>query len=495
MSRADGIALPWLATADRNSPWSVAMIVVAGIGASGFAAADALLEADARVTVLDESESPANLDRANLLRELGAEVTLGAGATASLPPDVDLVIASPGWRPTAPLLSEAVERGVPVWSEVELAWRFSHPDKVVPWLAITGTNGKTTTTLMLEAILRAAGNNPAVVGNVGRPVMEAVLDPEPNDVFVVELSSFQLHWSHTLALHSAAVLNLQPDHLEWYAHTADPMASYVSDKAKIYERVTHAAIYNAADSATEGLVEEAEVTEGARAIGFTLNTPAMSMLGVVDDLLVDRAFVEQRKSSALEVAQLSDVRPYAPHNVENALAAAALARSFGVPPRAVAEGLRALEMGEHRIQTVAVVDGVTWVNDSKATNPHAAEAALAAFESVVWIAGGQAKGTSFDDLIRAQVDGLRGVVLLGADRQVIAEALARHAPKVPVIEIESTETGAMRQVVAAAQSLAKPSDVVLLAPGCASLDMFASYAERGTAFTDAVLAAVGPAKE
>lgn len=488
-------ALPWLASADRHSPWPAAKVVVAGIGASGFAAADALLEADAAVTVLDESESDANTDRANLLRELGAEVTLGSGATASLPTDVDLVIASPGWRPTAPLLGQAVERGIAVWGEVELAWRFSHPDKVVPWLGITGTNGKTTTTQMLDAILRAAGHRPAMVGNVGRPVMEAVLDPEPNDVFVIELSSFQLHWCHTLRLHSAAVLNLQPDHLEWYAHTEDPMASYVSDKAKIYERVTHAAVYNVADAATERLVEEAEVTQGARAIGFTLGTPAMSMFGLVDDLLVDRAFVEQRKNSALEVAQLSDVRPYAPHNVENALAAAALARSFGVSARAVGAGLRTMELGEHRIQTVAEADEITWVNDSKATNPHAAEAALAAFESVVWIAGGQAKGTSFDELVARHAAGLRGVVLLGADRHIIAEALARHAPEVPVIDIGSTETGAMTQVVAAAQSLAKPSDVVLLAPGCASLDMFASYSERGTAFADAVVAAVGLTKE
>lgn len=495
MSQADGTALPWLASADRTAPWSEAKVVVAGIGASGFAAADALLEADADVIVLDESENPSNLDRANLLRELGADVTLGPGATANLPPEIDLVIASPGWRPTAPLLSQAVERGVPVWSEVELAWRFSHPDRVVPWLGITGTNGKTTTTQMLDAILRAAGRRPAMVGNVGRPVMEAVLDSEAADVFVVELSSFQLHWSHTLALHSAAVLNLQPDHLEWYAHTDDPMASYVSDKAKIYERVTHAAVYNVADPATERLVEEAEVTQGARAIGFTLGTPGMSMLGVVDDLLVDRAFVAQRKDSALEVAQLSDVRPYAPHNVENALAAAALARSLGVPAQAVGEGLRTLELGEHRIQTVGVADGITWVNDSKATNPHAAEAALASFESVVWIAGGQAKGTSFDELIVRHAAGLRGVVLLGVDRHVIAEALARHAPEIPVIDIASTETGAMTQVVAAAQSLAQPSDVILLAPGCASLDMFASYGERGTAFVDAVLKAIEPAKE
>ena len=335
---------------------------------------------------------------------------------------------------------------------------------------------------MLESILRAAGLRTAAVGNIGRPVMETVLDPEPYDVLAVELSSHQLHWSSSLALHSAAVLNLQADHLEWHGTFAD----YRAAKARIYTRVSAACVYNVADPVTEAMVEEAEVVEGARAIGFTLGTPGPSMLGVVDDLLVDRAFISQRKDSALELAKITDVSPLAPHNVENALAAAALARSFGVSAPAVREGLRDVAVGPHKIQTVAERDGVRFVDDSKATNPHAAEAALRAFERVVWIAGGQAKGTDFDDLVRRYSERMAGAVLLGVDRALIADSLARHAPDVPVIVINAVETRAMAQAVAAAVSLAAPGDVVLLAPGCASKDMYTDYAARGDAFVAAV---------
>ncbi|GAA1433986.1 UDP-N-acetylmuramoyl-L-alanine--D-glutamate ligase [Microlunatus lacustris] len=476
----------WLAAADGASPWEQAHVVVAGIGVSGFAAADGLLQFGARVTVLDDLENEVNADKGALLEVLGGTVRLGPGSTAVLPEDADLVITT-GWAPGNPLLVAAAARAVPIWSEVELAWRLSRPAKVIPWLGVTGTNGKTTTTQMLESMLAASGLRTAAVGNIGRPIMEIVLDPEPYDVLAVELSSHQLHWSNSLALHSAAVLNLQPDHLEWHGS----FAAYAAAKASIYARVSTSCVYNVQDPATERMVEEAEVVEGARAIGFTLGTPAPSMLGVVDDLLVDRAFIEQRRDSALELAKLSDVVPLAPHNVANALAAAALARSFGVLPLAVRDGLRSVTLGSHKIQTVTERDGVRWVDDSKATNPHAADAALRAFGSttpddpagkVVWIAGGQAKGTSFDDLVTTHAGRLRAVVLLGVDREVIAGALARHAPDVPVRVIEATDTGAMVQAVAAAASTAQPGDTVLLAPGCASKDMYTDYAARGHAF-------------
>ena len=485
----------WLAGANRLSPWPQAHVVVAGLGRSGFAAADGLLDLGAKVTVLDESESPANLEKATLLEFLDAEVRLGPSSTVTLPADTDLVVASPGWRPSASLLRQAVLRGVPIWGEVELAWRMSLPDRATPWLAVTGTNGKTTTTSMLEAMLTAAGLKTSAVGNIGRPIVEAVLDDERYDVLAVELSSFQLHWTNSLSLHSAAVLNLAPDHLEWSADPAgwpvgatDPMSAYAADKAKIFQRVHHACVYNVADPATERMVEEAEVIEGARAIGFTLGVPAPSMLGVVDDLLVDRAFIAQRRDSAVELAKVADVVPAAPHNVANALAAAALARSFGVPPQAVAEGLKRLRFGDHRIQQVADRGGVRFVDDSKATNPHAAAASLAAFDSVVWIAGGQAKGTSFDDLVERFAGKLRAVALLGVDRQVIADALARHAPDVPVFVTDAVDDGAMQQVVTWAAGRANPGDTVLLAPGCASQDMYLNYADRGDAFAAAVAA-------
>ena len=209
-------------------------------------------------------------------------------------------------------------------------------------------------------------------------------------------------------------------------------------------------------------------------------------LGVVDDLLVDRAFIPQRRDSAIELAKLSDVMPQAPHNVANALAAAALARSYGVPPAAVAEGLKRLQIGDHRIQTVAEIAGVRYIDDSKATNPHAAQASLSAFDHVVWIAGGQAKGTTFDDLVTRVAPRLRAVVVIGVDRQVIADALSRHAPEVPVNVLDSVDHGAMQQAVEWAAAQARPDDVVLLAPGCASKDMYPDYAARGDAFAAAV---------
>jgi UDP-N-acetylmuramoylalanine--D-glutamate ligase len=477
------MSLSWLPNADSRSPWPQAHVVIAGVGVSGFAAADGLLQFGARVTILDDVLDDKTSDKGKLLEVLGGTVRLGPGSTATLPDDADLVITT-GWPATAPLLRQAAQRDVPIWSEVELAWRLSRPDETVPWLGITGTNGKTTTTEMLESILAAAGLRTVAVGNIGRPIMEIVLDPEPYDVLAVELSSHQLHWSTSLALHSAAVLNVQPDHLEWHGS----YAAYRDAKARIYQGVQASCVYNVADPVTEHMVENAEVVEGARAIGFTLGTPGLSMLGVVDDLLVDRAFIEQRKDSALELAKVSDVMPAAPHNVANALAAAAMARSYGVPATAVRDGLRMVKVGPHKIQTVLERGGVSWVDDSKATNPHAADASLRAFSSVVWIAGGQAKGTTFDDLITAHRERLRGAVLLGIDREIIAEALARHAPEVPTQVIETVDTRAMAQAVAAAASLARPGDAVLLAPGCASKDMFTDYAARGDAFAAAVRA-------
>lgn len=470
---------------NRLSDWAPVRVVVAGLGVSGFAAADGLLELGAQVTVLDDSTR--HDDKAELLRALGATVITGEGSTAELPEGSDLVVTSPGWRPDAPLLAQANEARIPIWGEVELAWRMLQPDRAVPWIGITGTNGKTTTTQMVTAMLRADGRTVAEVGNIGRPIVEAVLDDEDYDVFVVELSSFQLHYVHTVALHCAVVLNIHEDHLEWY-DGPDGFQRYQDDKARIYERVRTACVYNVQEPITERMVEEADVQEGARAIGFTMGTPARSMMGIVDDLLVDRAFVEQRATSALEVAKLSDVHPFAPHNVANALAAAALARSLGAKPRSIAQGLRDLELAGHRIQQVAEHGGIRWIDDSKATNPHAADSAMQAFDHFVWIAGGQTKGTSFDELIARHARRMRAAIVYGQDRRVVADALARHAPEVPVQVLDSTDTVVMAEIVELANTYARPGDAVLLSPGGASLDMYSGYAQRGEHFEAAVRA-------
>ncbi len=471
----------------RRDSWAGIRAVVAGMGVSGFAAADNLTHLGAHVIAVDDSDAGDRREKATLLEILGADVRLGPGSTAVLPEDVDVVVTSPGWRPDAPLLVQAVERGIPVWGEVELAWRLRDPVNPAPWLAITGTNGKTTTVQMLERMLIAGGLRAVACGNVGLPIVEAVMTEDesgasPYDVLAVELSSFQLHYTSSMRAHSAAVLNVAEDHLDWYSSMAD----YIADKGRIYAGVEHACVYNAADPVTEQLVRDADVVEGARAIGFTLATPAVGMVGLVEDVLADRAFVEDRQSSAAELCTLADLATPAPHFVANALAAAALARSVGVAPSAIRAALREFTPDGHRIATVGTYDEVTWVDDSKATNPPAALASLQAYESVVWIAGGLAKGARFDDLVTRVRDRLRGVVLLGADAPLIAEALARHAPDVPVFRLPPGETSPMDRVVAEAAGLARPGDTVLLAPGCASMDMFANYGARGDAFVEAV---------
>ncbi|MBQ0849700.1 UDP-N-acetylmuramoyl-L-alanine--D-glutamate ligase [Streptomyces sp. BH-SS-21] len=468
------------------SAWQGMNITVAGLGVSGISAARALAGLGASVTVVDGGDSPAHRERAVPLEQQGIAVRLADADT--LPEGTDLVVTSPGWKPGSPLFEAAAEAGVDVVGDVEIAWRLRGHDgrKAAPWLAVTGTNGKTTTTRMLASILAAAGLRTAAVGNIGTPIVDVVLGLDEEyadlDVLAVELSSYQLHWAPSLRAHSAAVLNLAPDHLDWHGS----MEAYAADKGRVYEGNQVACVYNVADKATEDLVRAADVEEGCRAVGFTLGTPGPSQLGVVDGILVDRAFVEDRHKQAQELAEIADVDPPAPHNIANALAAAALARAFGVPPKAVRDGLRAFRPDAHRIEHVADVDGVAWVDDSKATNTHAAEASLAAYESIVWIAGGLAKGATFDELVVRSAKRLRGVVLFGADRALIREALARHAPEVPVVELDRTDTGAMPAAVQEAARLARAGDTVLLAPACASMDMFANYNQRGDMFAEAV---------
>ena len=472
---------PDLHSLGRESSWEGIRAVVAGFGVSGFAAADSLQHLGAQVMVLDDADNDELREKGTLLGILGADVRLGPGATDKLPEGIDVVVTSPGWPASTPLLAAAAGRDVPIWGEVELAWRL-RGENPAPWLAVTGTNGKTTTVQMLNAILLAEGLRSVAVGNVGAPILEAVMNPEGFDVLAVELSSFQLHWSKSLSMEASAVLNVASDHLDWHG---SPEA-YAAAKGKIYEHARIACIYNVQDQQTEDLVRAADVVEGCRAIGFTLGIPAPGMIGLVDDAIADRAFIPGRSTSAAELGSINNLTSQAPHNVANALAAAALARAHGVSARAVRDGLRGFTTDAHRISDVATVAGVRYVDDSKATNTHAAQASLQSFESVVWIAGGLAKGASFDELIESTRDRIRGVVLLGRDREEIAQSLQRHAPDVRVVEVENGETDLMDRVVDAAASLAQPGDTVLLAPGCASMDQFANYAARGDAFTEAV---------
>jgi len=477
-------------------------VCVAGLGISGVAAAETLLRLGARVSVVDGSDAAELATRAAALAALGATVRLGPAATAAPPAGATLVVTSPGWPPQAPLLRSAAAAGIPIWGEVELAWRLrpaAAAGHAAPWLALTGTNGKTTTVRMLTAILTAAGRRAVAVGNVGTPLLAAVLADPPYDVLAVELSSFQLHWSASLRPFAAAVLNLADDHLDWHGS----VAAYQEAKAKIWAGGQTVAIGNADDPPTA----QALAAAPGRQVSFTLAEPGPGQLGVVAGRLVDRAFGPDAAAgdqtgvdlagvdqTGVDLAAAADVRPAGPPNVANALAAAALARAYGVLADAVRAGLRGFTPDPHRNALVAVVDQVSYVDDSKATNPHAAAASLAAYPSVVWVAGGLGKGLSFDELVLAARERLRAVVLMGSCRAEIRDALTRHAPAIPVVEVARTDTGAMSDVVRQAARLAQPGDTVLLAPAAASMDMFANYAARGDAFAAAVNTVSGSAR-
>ncbi|MDO5634487.1 MAG: UDP-N-acetylmuramoyl-L-alanine--D-glutamate ligase [Micrococcus sp.] len=476
--------------------WNGLRVAVTGLGVTGFSVADTLAELGARVVVVDSQDSAENQARAETLRLVGVlDVVLDAAATTELPQiegeNPDVVVTSPGWRPDQPLLMAAHAAGIPIWSDIELAWRVRDKVRAADWVCLTGTNGKTTTVTMVEAILRADGRRAAAVGNVGVPVLDAVRDPEGFDTLALELSSFQLHWTHSMAPAASAVLNLADDHVDWHGSAAE----YVRAKGKIYARTRLACIFNEDEPATRRLVEHADVQEGCRAVSFSTDTPGLSTVGLVDSILVDRAFTENRRTEAIALAERSDLGALAPkHTVANATAAAALTRAVGVSPEAVREGLRSYDRGEHRIQLVATSRDVMWINDTKATNPHAADASLAAFSSIVWIAGGLPKGVTYDELVRTHAGRLRCVLVIGVDSAELLAALAEHAPDVPVHRILTDAHGhgstdghaVMREAVAEADRQAQPGDVVLLAPAAASMDQFTSYGDRGHAFMDAV---------
>ncbi|WP_285724046.1 UDP-N-acetylmuramoyl-L-alanine--D-glutamate ligase [Psychromicrobium xiongbiense] len=496
-----------------EADWAGLRVVVTGLGATGFSIADTLIELGAVVVVVADTDDDAARAAADTLTIVGASaVLLGPDHATVLPlvagEPAQLVVTSPGLRPSSPLLAQAQAAGIPIWGDIELAWRLRgrpgarHPQ----WLTITGTNGKTTTTTMTALMLQAAGVRAVPAGNIGTPILDVIRDLEGYDAVVVELSSFQLHWTRSVSAVASVCLNLAEDHVDWHGS----MEGYRRDKARIYHNTQRACVYNVEDRATERMVEEAEVEEGCRAVGFTTGTPGLSMVGVVEGLLVDRAFHEERRREALELAQLSDAGQLVPkHLAANAAAAAALVRAYGVAPEAVSRGLKVYAEGyhEHRIQPVARHEGVLWVNDSKATNPHAAAASLAAFNPVVWIAGGDGKGVGYDELIQEQAARLKAVVLIGVNREPLLTALERHAPNVPVLEIEPGDTGrvmadgstqprsasagesgaeVMARAVRSAATLATMGDTVLMAPAAASLDQFPSYAHRGQAFIDAV---------
>ncbi|WP_245888857.1 UDP-N-acetylmuramoyl-L-alanine--D-glutamate ligase [Glycomyces artemisiae] len=443
-------------------------VLVAGARMAGAACAELYLDRGAAVTVYDRDDS----DRLRALAARGARTATGEFDPALLD-GVQQVLLSPGFPPDHPVAEAARAAGIEMFSEPELAWRLREPG-AARWLAVTGTNGKTTTTTMLAAMLAAGGLRTAALGNIGAPLVEAANGPY--DVIAVELSSYQLHWSSELAPTAGAVLNLAPDHLDWHGS----FDAYSEAKAAVWRGGR--AVVNLDDPAVVALAKHTD----AHVTGFTLNQPEPGQFGVALGYLVDYT-----GDGPVQICSVDDVRPAGWHNVANALAAAALARQVGVSYAGIAQALRTYTPEPHRNVAFAEHAGITWVDDSKATNPHAAAAALAAYDSVVWVAGGQLKGVDVDGLVAEYAHKLRAAVLIGQDRALIADALARHAPGVPVAVLDGGDDAVMTDVAARAAGFAQPGDTVLLAPAAASYDMFRSYAHRGDAFAAAVRGLIG----
>lgn len=442
-------------------------VLILGVGVAGSSAREAALELGGSVVTVD------------------ANGAADAASTDELDLAVfDVVMASPGFAPHSDAVMACQAAGLEIWSEMEFAWRVRRQG--IPWVLVTGTNGKTTTTQMVGSMAAAAGLDVAVCGNMGVSVIAAAR--EQHDLVAVEIASLQLHFTSTIAPLAAVALNAEDDHTDWHGG----IEGYRADKARVYRNVEVACVYPAHDALVESMVVEADVQDGCRAIGITLDAPAISQLGVVDGVLCDRAFIDNRRKEALEVGHVDDLSHLVagavpPYLIFNALCAAALARAAGVPPGAIRDGLRTFALDAHRSATVLTLNDVTYVDDSKATNAHAVQAAFGGRDarSVVWIAGGLAKGQDFNDLVRSVKSRLRSVVLIGVDPEPLRSVLARHAADIPVTRIEPGDT-VMARAVNAARDAAHAGDTVLLSPACASMDQFRSYADRGDAFAQAV---------
>lgn len=464
-------------------------IAVLGLGVSGRAALETLsTRVSAQLSAWDANatarEAFADLDG-------GANEDPDALLDELLAWNPDVVVISPAFAMVGTEWGRLHDAGVKVWSEIELAWRLraAHADgSFAPWLAVTGTNGKTTTVSMLASILQHAGLRGVAVGNVGTPAVAAVsaTDDDAPQAFAFELSSFQLAATESMAPAAAICLNFADDHLEWHGNREH----YRDSKASIYANVHGPRIYPVGEQAVESMVLDAPKLEGAYNVGIAIDPPLPGQIGLVEDVIVDRAFVAD-PAQAEALFELSDLAHLAADNgvlpfhiLKDALAAVALARSIEVAPEHIAAGLRAFSGGRHRLELVANIDGVRYIDDSKATNAHAAQSAIRVLENVVWIVGGQAKGASFTELVAKVAPHLRAIVVIGVDQEPWRNALADAA--VPVHYVDPAANKPMREAVTQAQAFAHSGDTVLLAPASASMDQFASYADRGEQFANAV---------
>jgi len=451
--------------------------LVVGVGVSGTAAARHLVQGGTKVTACDDSSGDDVRRRGEELLADGVAVRLGLGLVSE--PDtavverllggVDLVVASPGVPPRHPVLTMAAGRGLRLWSEVELAARVT-PAQLV---AVTGTNGKTTVVSAIGRVLGDAGLPVAVCGNIGTPMIEAATQLPPDGLLVVEVSSFQLTLTDAFHARAGVLLNVAEDHLDWHGSLDD----YAAAKARVWDNQTESDLALGWDG------DEIVSTLLSRATGrhATFGTGAVGVRGAGYER--SRLLVRGLMGGDAEIMAASDLADPSPHGRANAAAAAAVCADLGVLPDAMARSLAAFRPPAHRLQDLGVAGGVRFVDDSKATNPAAALAALGAYDRVILIAGGRNKGLDLS-VLAAAADRLLGVVAIGEAAGEIRAAF--EGSGVPV-----TEATSMPGAVDAATDRAHSGDVVLLSPACASFDWYSGYAERGDAFAAAVTARTG----
>jgi UDP-N-acetylmuramoylalanine--D-glutamate ligase len=435
---------------------------VVGLARSGVAAARLLRAAGAQVVATDAREPGALGDEVRALAALGVRL---AGPAADPLGDVEMVVVSPGVPLDGPQLAPARRRGIPIIGELELGWRACE----TPAVAVTGTNGKTTTTALAGALLARQGWPVLVAGNIGTPLAGGAAHVPPDGWLVLEVSSFQLETIEAFRPRVAAVLNLTPDHLDRHG----TLAAYAAAKARIFENqeLADAAVLNDDDPGARALASSVR----AHLIWFSRRRE------LPHGLFLREGWIVARLDGVTErVCPLAEIGLRGAHNIENVLAAAACARWLGVPPAAIREGVAAFRAVAHRIEPVRELDGIAYFNDSKGTNVESTIKALESFaEPVVLIAGGKGKGQDFAPLARAARGRVTRAVLMGEDAPRLAEAFARESVAV-------VRSASLAEALAAARAAAAPGSVVLLSPACASFDMFDNYEHRGDVFKQLV---------
>jgi len=439
----------------NSSQTSAAKDMVVGLGATGLSVARYLQRADIKATFFDSRDEPPGIDE---LAEISPDAKVFLGGKR-LPRGIERIIASPGVSDRHPLLQRALKMNLEVVSDIELFAR----EAEAPFVAITGSNGKSTVTTLLYHMCRADGRETLAGGNLGEPALDLLTQDKP-DIYVLELSSFQLHRTQDLPAAVAVLLNISPDHLDWHADENE----YRQSKYRVYQDA-EAAVFNRADDEAVKHIENCK-----RVVSFGLDAPEAGHYGLrVDE---DQTYLACGETLLLSTRELA---MYGVHNQLNALAALAAGDLLGLDLAAMLRVLVEFPGLPHRMQLVARVAAVDYINDSKATNVAAAVASIESVDSMlVLVAGGDSKGGDFSDLSGAVEEKLRGAVLIGKEAEKIAHALDTVMP------VHFADT--MGAAVSMAAKCAESEDTVLLAPACASFDMYDNYMERGDAFCTAV---------